>query len=42
MKKPKDEAAAFRISGQVTETESGLGIPGLTVRAFDKDLRITG
>jgi len=36
--KPKDEGAAFRISGRVTEAESGLGVPGLTVRAFDKDM----
>ena len=33
----KDEPL-FRISGRVTEKESGLGVPGLIVRAFDKDM----
>jgi hypothetical protein len=37
MQKPKDEPA-FRISGRVTEKESGRGVPGLIIRAFDKDM----
>jgi hypothetical protein len=28
----------FRISGRVTDRESGTGIPGLMIRAYDKDL----
>ena len=38
MQGPKDEGAAFRVSGRVTEAESGLGVPGLIVRSFDKDM----
>ena len=37
VRKPKDEPM-FRISGRITEAESGLGVPGLIVRAFDKDM----
>ena len=28
----------FQISGRVQEAESGLGVPGVIVSAFDKDL----
>jgi hypothetical protein len=38
MQKPEDEGTACRVSGRVTEAESDLGVPGLIVRALDKDM----
>jgi hypothetical protein len=32
------EPLSFRIAGRIYEQESGLGVPGLIVRAYDKDL----
>lgn len=32
------QSMQFRISGRVYEEESGLGVPGLLIRAYDKDL----